>query len=98
MESEDLPERIADLARKFSLIPPARGKQFRVEFAKARAAKRRAARKLDNVLNARASAPSTMGREAEGPCVGARGLMRAWSSAGMLNLRSGLDAQAEEKL
>ena len=76
MESEDRPERIAGLARKFSLIPPARGKQFRVEFAKARAAKRRAARKLDNVLDARASAPSTVGREAKGPCVGAIGLMR----------------------
>jgi hypothetical protein len=73
-------------------------KTVQVEFAKARAAERRAARKLDQVLNAGASASSTAEREVEGPRVGPLELMRVWSSAGMLTLRRDLDAQAEEKL
>jgi hypothetical protein len=88
-----------DFARKFSLSPPPLGKQFRTEFAKARAAQRRATRKLDKVLNARATAPSAAAEAgAEGPRVDPLQLMRAWSSPGMLNLRSGLDPQAEEQL
>jgi hypothetical protein len=69
-------------ARKFSLIPPPRGKQFRAEFAKARAAERRASRKLDKVLDGRATEAG-----ADVPRVGPLELMRAWSSLGMLDLR-----------
>jgi hypothetical protein len=49
---------IEGFARKFSVNPPPRGKQFRAEFAEARAAQRRAARKLETALTARASAAS----------------------------------------
>jgi hypothetical protein len=87
-----------DFARKFSLNPPPPGKQLRVEFAKARAAGRRAARKLKTALAARASAPSGADAEAMGPQVNPLALMRAWSSPGMLNLRRDLDPQAEETL
>ena len=87
-----------DFARKFSLNPPPRAKQFRVEFAKARAAERRAARKVETALGARASAPSRADAEAAGPPVNPLALMRAWSSPGMLNLRRDLDPQAEETL
>ena len=89
---------IASFARKFSLSPPPRGKQFRVEFAKARAAERRAARKLETALAARASAPSGAYAEATCPPVNPLELMRAWSSPGMLNLRRDLDTRAEETL
>jgi hypothetical protein len=88
----------AGFARKFSLNPPPRGKQFRVEFAKARAAERRAARKLETALAARASAAPGADAEATGPPVNPVELMRAWSSPGMLNLRRDLDPQAEETL
>ena len=88
----------AGFARKFSLNPPPRGKQFRVEFAKARAADRRATRKLETALAVRASAPSGADAEATGPPVNPLALMRAWSSPGMLNLRRDLDQQAEETL
>jgi hypothetical protein len=87
-------------ARQFSLTPPTPARRLRVELAKARAAERRAVRKLDKVLDERASAPPP-GAEAgaEGPPrVNALELMRAWSSPGMVNLRSGLDARAEEQL
>ena len=86
---------IESFARKFSLNPPPRGKQFRVEFAKARAAERRATRKLETALPARASA--TPGADAEAT-VNPLALMRVWSSPGMLNLRRDLDPQAEETL
>jgi hypothetical protein len=86
----------AGFARKFSLNPPPRGKQFRAEFAKARAAERRAMRKLEGALAARASAPSGADAEATGPRDNPLALMRAWSSPGMLNLRRDLDLQAEE--
>ena len=86
----------AGFARKFSLNPPPRGKQFRVEFAKARAAERRATRKLETTLAA--SATSGADAEATGPPVNPLALMRAWSSPGMLNLRRDLDQQAEETL
>ena len=86
---------IEGFARKFSLNPPPRGKQFRVEFAKARAAERRATRKLETALPARASA--TPGADAEAT-VNPLALMRAWSSPGMLNLRRDLDPQADETL
>ena len=89
---------IESFARKFSLNPPPRGKQFRAEFAKARAVQRRAARKLETALAARASATSGADAEATGPPVNPLGLMRAWSSPGMLNLRRDLDRQAEEAL
>jgi hypothetical protein len=89
---------IEGFARKFSLNPPPRGRQFGVEFAKARAAERRAARKLETALAARASAPSRADAEATGPRVDPLELMRAWSSPGMLNLRRDLDPQAEETL
>jgi hypothetical protein len=89
---------IASFARKFSLSPPPRGKQFRVEFAKARAAERRAARKLETALAERASATPGADAEATGPQVNPLELMRAWSSPGMLNLRRDLDPQAEESL
>jgi hypothetical protein len=88
---------IEGFARKFSLNPPPRGKQFRAEFAKARAAERRATRKLETALGERASAPSRADAEA-GPRVNPLELMRAWSSPGMLNLRRDLDPQAEETL
>src|SRR6516164_9214560 len=87
---------IEGFARKFSLNPPPRGKQFRVEFAKARAAERRATRKLETTLAA--SATSGADAEATGPPVNPLALMRAWSSPGMLNLRRDLDQQAEETL
>jgi hypothetical protein len=89
---------IEGFARKFSLNPPPRGRQFRVEFAKARAAERRAVRKLETTLAARASAPAEAGPEAAGRRVGPLELSRAWSSPGMLNLRRDLDPQAEETL
>jgi hypothetical protein len=89
---------IEGFARKFSLNPPPRGKQFRAEFAKARAADRRATRKLETALAARASAPSAADAEAASPPVNPLALMRAWSSPGMLNLRRDLDPQAEETL
>jgi hypothetical protein len=89
---------IEGFARKFSLNPPPRGKQFRAEFAKARAAERRATRKLETALGARASAPSGADAEAVGPPVNPLALMRAWSSPGMLNLRQDLDPRAEETL
>jgi hypothetical protein len=54
-----------DFAQKFSLNPPSRGKQFRVEFAKTRATERRATRKLSRVLEERATALSSAGVEAE---------------------------------
>jgi hypothetical protein len=89
---------IESFARKFSLNPPPRGRQFRVEFAKARAAQRRAARKLETTLAARASAPSGADPKAAGRRVGPLELSRAWSSPGMLNLRRDLDPRAEETL
>jgi hypothetical protein len=89
---------IERFARKFSLNPPPRGKQFRAEFAKARAADRRATRKLETALDACASAPSGADAEATGPPVNPLELMRAWSSPGMLNLRRDLDPRAEETL
>jgi hypothetical protein len=89
---------IEGFARKFSLNPPPRGKQFRVEFAKARAPERRATRKLETALAARASTPSGADVEAASPRVNPLALMRAWSSPGMLNLRRDLDPQAEETL
>jgi hypothetical protein len=89
---------IEGFARRFSLNPPPRGKQFRVEFAKARAAERRATRKLETALGARASAPSGADAEATGPRVNPLELMRAWSSPGMLTVRRDLDPQAEETL
>jgi hypothetical protein len=89
---------IEGFARKFRLNPPPCGKQFRVEFVKARAAERRATRKLETTLAARATAPSGADTEATGRRVNPLELMRVWSSPGMLNLRRDLDAQAEEKL
>jgi hypothetical protein len=87
-----------DFARKFSLNPPPRAKQFRVEFAKARAAERRAERKLETALAERAGAAPAGDAEATGPPVNPLTLMRAWSSPGMLNLRRDLDPRAEETL
>jgi hypothetical protein len=88
-----------DFARKFSLIPPPTGKRLRVEFAKARAAERRASRKLDEILDACATETSAAPEaRTKASHVGPLQLMRAWSSPGMLNLRSGLDGQAEEQL
>jgi hypothetical protein len=87
-----------DFARKFSLSPPPRGKQFRAEFAEARAVQRRAARQLETALAARAGATAGADAEAAGPRVNPLALMRAWSSPGMLNLRRDLDPQAEETL
>jgi hypothetical protein len=89
---------IEGFARKFSLTPPPRGKQFRVEFAKARAAERQAARKLKTALAVRASVVPGADAEAMGPRVNPLALTRAWSSPGMLNLRRDLDPQAEETL
>jgi hypothetical protein len=88
----------ASFARKFSLTPPSRGRQFGVEVAKALAAERRAARKLIRALDARASAALIGEAAARGPRVNPLELMRPWSSPGMLNLRRDLDAQAEEQL
>jgi hypothetical protein len=88
----------AGFARKFSLNPPPRGEQFRVEFAKARAAERRATRKLETTLGARASATPGVDAEATSPPLNPLALMRAWSSPGMLNLRRDRDPQAEETL
>jgi hypothetical protein len=98
MTSQDLPEQARSCTRKFSLNAPPRGKQFRVELAKALAAERRAARKLTQALDARAGAPLTVEAVARGPRVNPLELMRAWPSPGILNLRRDLDAQAEEQL
>jgi hypothetical protein len=87
-----------DFARKFSLNPPPRGKQLRAEFAKARAAERRSARKLETALGARANAAPRADAEATGPPINPLELMRAWTSPGMLNLRRDIDPQAEETL
>jgi hypothetical protein len=89
---------IEGFARKFSLSPPPRGKQFRAEFAKARATERRASRKLDKILDASATAPSSAEAGDAIPRVGPLELMRVWSSAGLLDLRRCLDPQAEENL
>jgi hypothetical protein len=89
---------IEGFARKFSLTPPPRGKQFRVEFAKARAVQRRAARTVEMALATRASVAPGADAEAMGSRVNPLALMRAWSSPGMLNLRRDLDPQAEETL
>ena len=67
---------IEGFARKFSLNPQPRGKQFRVEFAKARAAERRATQKLETALASSASAPSRADAEATGPPVNPLELMR----------------------
>jgi hypothetical protein len=87
-----------DFGRKFSLNPPPRGKQFRVEFAKARATERRATRKLSRVLRERATAPSPAGVEAEPPRFSGIEFARVWLSRSMLDLRRGLDPQSEENL
>jgi hypothetical protein len=89
---------IEGFASKFSLNPPPRGKQFRAEFAKARAAERRATRKLFRVLEERATTPSSAEVEAEPPGFNNLEFARAWSSPGMLNLRRDLDSQAEGQL
>jgi hypothetical protein len=90
MAREDLWGRGLGFARKFSLTPPASGRRFRVELAKARAAERRAARRLERVLDGRSSAGAKERR------ADPLDLVRVWSSPGMLDLRRGLDEQAEE--
>jgi hypothetical protein len=87
-----------DFAGRFTLIPPPRGKQFRAEFAKARATERRATRNLFRVLKERATALSSAGAEAEPPRFGRIEFARVWSSPRMLDLRRALDPQAEENL
>jgi hypothetical protein len=85
-------------ARKFTLNPPPLGKQFRAEFAKARAAERRATRKLSRVLEERATARSSARIEAEPLRFSRIEFARVWSSPRMLDLRRGLDTRAEENL
>jgi hypothetical protein len=55
---------IEGFSQRFSVIPPPAARQFRVEFAKARATKRRAARKLSPLLKERATALSSAWVEA----------------------------------
>jgi hypothetical protein len=87
-----------DFARKFSLNPPPRGKQFRVEFAKARAAQRRATRKLFGVLKEDVTALPSAEVATDPPRFSRIEFVRVWSSPGMLDLRRSLDPQAEENL
>jgi hypothetical protein len=91
---------IEGFARKFGLALAPRGKQFRVEFAKARAAERRATRKLFCVLQERATVLTSAGVETEPEPLRFRRIefARIWSSPHMLDLRRGLDPQAEESL
>jgi hypothetical protein len=89
---------IDGFARKFSLNPPPRGRRFRVEFAKVRATERRTTRKLSRVLKERATALSSARVEAEPLRFSNIEFARVWSSPRMLDLRRGLDPQAEESL
>jgi hypothetical protein len=87
----------AQASKKVRPEPAACWKAVLVEFTKARAC--RASRKLDKVLDARPTIPSSTAEAGTaGPRVNPLELMRALPLKGMLDLRRDLDPRAEETL